>query len=111
MGDMSWWTFLSGATFVSYGIVCLTTNHMKAEFNRYGLSRYRTLVGALELLGGCGLFLGTLIPILHFVSSGGLSLLMVLGLRARWKVKDRPLLLLPAFILLLLNLWIFFEKL
>jgi hypothetical protein len=104
-------TYLSAAAFLLYGSLCLFTNHMKSEFGRYGLSRYRRLVGLLEILGGCGLLLGTVTPLFHFVSAAGLSLLMLLGLLARWKVRDAPALLLPAALLLAVNMWIFWARL
>lgn len=103
--------FLSAFAFVFYGILCLSTNHMKAEFERYGLSRFRNLVGVLEVCGGLGLMLGFSYPILHLVSSAGLSLLMLLGLRARLKVGDPIASLLPAFILLIMNASIFIMSL
>jgi hypothetical protein len=104
-------TYLSAVAFVTYGAVCLLTNHMKAEFERYGLSRYRRLVGVLELVGGLGLIVGSVLPLLHFASAGGLSLLMLLGLHARWRVGDAPVLLLPATLLLAANAWIFYARL
>ena len=43
---------LSAVAFLFYGIVCVSTSHMKVEFERYGLARFRVLVGVLECLGG-----------------------------------------------------------
>ena len=101
---------LSAIAFIVYGSLCLLTSHMKLEFERYGLSRFRSLVGALELLGGLGLLVGFAVPVVHTLASGGLSLLMALGLGVRLKLHDRAVSLLPALVLLLLNLWIFFQK-
>jgi hypothetical protein len=50
--------FISGLTFIFYGLLCLLTDHMKIEFKRYGFSQFRKLTGTLELLGGAGLLLG-----------------------------------------------------
>lgn len=95
--------------FISYGLLCLLTDHMKVEFQRYGLSRFRKLTGALELLGGAGLLVGlTYNPIL-MLSSSGLALLMFLGVLVRLRTKDPLIQILPAFILMLISLKILFS--
>jgi hypothetical protein len=98
--------FISGLTFIFYGLLCLFTNHMKAEFERYGLSQFRMLTGILELLGGIGLLLGLSFVPLLLVSCSGLALLMFLGVIVRLKTKDPLIQILPAFILMLINLQI-----
>lgn len=77
---------------------------MKSEFQRYGLSRFRLLVGLLESLGGLGLLIGLLWPPLTLVSATGLCLLMLLGLGVRFRLRDPWPQLLPAALLLLINL-------
>jgi len=52
----------TGAAFVIYGISCLGSEQMRAEFRRFGLERFRVLTGALEVLGGAGLVGGLLWP-------------------------------------------------
>lgn len=101
--------YISGLTFILYGLLCLMTSHMKAEFQRYGLSNFRQLTGALELLGGIGLLSGLIYTPLLIFSSAGLSLLMLLGTIIRIKVKDRPFEILPAFSLMLINAYILAE--
>lgn len=83
---------------------------MKNEFIRFGLNyHWRHLTGWLEILGGLGLLAGFYFKPLLMISSGGLSLLMALGLSVRIKIKDQLWKLTPAFFLMLINLWIFFE--
>lgn len=98
--------FISAIAFIFYGLLVLLTNHMKAEFQRYGFSKYRTLTGMLELLGGTGLLLGQYFTPLMVFSSGGLALLMFLGVLVRLKTRDPWFEILPAFILMLMNLQI-----
>ncbi|UKT65846.1 DoxX family protein [Pedobacter mucosus] len=80
---------------------------MEAEFTRYGLDKYRILVGYLQLLGGIGLLVGLKIPLILTVSAGGLSLLMLMGFLVRIKMKDSFLLSLPSFLFMILNCYIF----
>ena len=42
---------LSIALFLYYGIAVLVSNAMAAEFERFGMSRFRRLTGGLEVLG------------------------------------------------------------
>jgi hypothetical protein len=98
-----------GITFIFYGLLCLFTDHMKIEFQRYGLSKFRRLTGILELLGGTGLLLGQYYSSLLNLSAAGLALLMLLGVMVRLKTRDPMIEILPAFILLMLNLKILFS--
>lgn len=97
---------VSIALFLYYGFGCLFSRAMIREFDRFGLSRFRRLTGGLELLGGLGLLAGYVFPVLVVVSSTGLSVLMLLGLAARIRVQDSLLQMMPALILLLVNLFI-----
>jgi len=99
-------TLGSAILFLGYGIVCLTANGMAAEFERFGLARYRMLTGALEVLGAVGLVVGLWIPPILVLSAGGLTLLMILGVATRIRVGDSVAEMLPAGILGLVNLFI-----
>jgi hypothetical protein len=106
-------TFAYGATvvvsaglFVVYGLLCLLSDGMVVEFERFGLSRYRRLTGSLEVLGGVGLFVGLLVPAVMVVASAGLALLMLLGVIARIRVRDAILETLPAAVLLVANVFV-----
>ena len=79
---------------------------MKEEFNRYGLDKFRNLVGSLQLLGGAGLLIGIIWQPILIISSGGLALLMLIGFGVRIKMKDGFLLSLPAFVFMILNMYI-----
>lgn len=81
---------------------------MRREFERYGYPRYRKLVGALQLLGATGLLVGFYAPWAGQVGSGGLALLMLLGIGVRIKIKDTVLQTLPAFAYMLINAYLAF---
>lgn len=98
--------FLSGFAFIFYGALCLTTNHMKTEFRRWGMENFRTLTGVLEVLGGAGLLVGLKYPGILILASGGLAVLMLMGMIIRLRSKDRLLEILPAMSLMLINTYI-----
>lgn len=102
-------TFFSALSFVFFGIGCFFAPHMKIEFTRYGLAKYRNSVGALQLFGAFGLILGHYFsPPLRIVAALGLALLMVLGFAVRLKIKDSFLQSTPAFVYALINVYIAF---
>jgi hypothetical protein len=81
---------------------------MKLEFERYGLRKYRKITGFFELLGGIGSAVGLFYPIVYQTSTLGLSILMIMGLIVRIRLKDKFLEALPALILAALNSYLFF---
>lgn len=94
---------LSGAAFVGFGVSCLCSRHMRREFARYGLTPLRPVIGTLELLGGVGLLAGAWWPPLVPLAAGGLCLLMAGGVVVRVRVRDRPRLIVPAVVMLVVN--------
>lgn len=96
-------TILSVIVFLYYGLAVLFANGMAAEFERYGLSRWRTLTGALEVLGALGLIAGQIVSALVVVSAGGLTVLMALGVMTRIRVRDSVGETLPAAVLMVVN--------
>ncbi|MBU6374481.1 MAG: DoxX family protein [Bdellovibrionales bacterium] len=106
-------TVISGLAFLVFGGLCVFSSRMRVEFERYGLSKFRTLVGCLEVLGGLGVLLGHRWPPLMVFSAAGLAVLMLLGVGVRIKIKDSVLQTLPAALLFLVNagiVWLFFES-
>jgi hypothetical protein len=97
---------LSILLFLYYGLSVLVSNAMVTEFERFGLSRFRKLIGGLEVLGSVGLMLGYFFPQLVVAASGGLTLLMVLGVAVRYRARDSLAEALPAFAVALMNLYI-----
>lgn len=92
--------------FFGYGLLCLFADGMAEEFERYGLSRFRRLTGALEVLGATGLAVGYLVPAVGLLSASGLALLMLLGLGVRVKLRDPFVEMIPAAFLFLVNAFI-----
>jgi uncharacterized membrane protein YphA (DoxX/SURF4 family) len=96
----------SAVCFLFYGISFLFHSGMKEEFHRYGLDKFRKLIGFLQLLGSAGLLVGfAWRPALTFASAG-LCVLMLIGFGTRLKMKDGFWVSMPSLIFMLLNLWI-----
>ena len=76
------------AAFLFYGVRVLFANAMAEEFKRYGLSQFRKLTGVLEVLGALGLLAGYVVPGLVIAASGGLTLVMALGVGVRCRSGD-----------------------
>jgi len=83
---------------------------MVQEFTRYGLIHFRRLVGFLEFSGGLGLILGIHYNLIQLLASLGLAVLMLMGVIVRLKLKDKPVLIAPAFVLMILNFYIFINS-
>lgn len=100
--------WFSALSFVAFGGACFFTNHMRGEFARYGLASQRRLVGALQILGACGLLTGRELPWLGQLAAACLALLMLLGVGVRIKIKDTLVETLPALGYLALNAYLCF---
>ena len=84
---------------------------MKIEFERFGLKNWqRQLTGILQLSGAIGLTVGIFAnEILAIIASGGLSLLMILGVGVRIKINDPPLEMIPAAFFAIINFIITYQ--
>lgn len=91
-------------SFLFYGISCLSTDKMKMEFDRYGLSKFRILTGVLQVLGSLGLGIGFFYPPITVMAASGLFVLMLLGFAVRLKINDPWYMAVPALAYALLNL-------
>lgn len=97
----------SSLSFLTYGIAYFTNPKMKREFIRFGLKKFGVLTAILEILGAVGLLIGLKFNTILILSSGGLSLLMFLGVLVRLKVKDGLWASFPALFFFGVNLYLF----
>ena len=97
-------TAISAVAFLFYGLACLFSAKLVAEFERYRLARWRVMVGGLEVAGAVGLIAGWWFPPLQTAAAAGLFALMICGLWARWRIRDPWYVMLPAFVLAVVNL-------
>ena len=84
---------------------------MQEEFIRFKLQGYIRIVGTLEILGGFGLIVGLQFNFILIISSMGLTLLMLLGVITRIRVKDSLLVSFPAIFFMIINFYILYLSL
>ena len=97
---------LSILAFGSYGVLTLLSRDMAVEFERYGLGRLRVFIAIAQIVGSIGLLAGYYSRPLRLVSAGGFAVMMLLALIVRVKIKDPLVAMLPAFVLMCLNLFL-----
>lgn len=81
---------------------------MKAEFERWGFLNHRFTIGTFQILGGLGLLLGLMIPYLLLISSLALTLMMLVAILVRIRIKDELLKIIPALFYMMINGIIFY---
>lgn len=99
---------ISSLSFAGYSISYFISPNMKEEFERFNLKGFGIYVIILEALGAIGLLVGLFSKPLLLLSSGGLALLMLLGVLTRIKSKDSLKVSLPALFFMILNAFIFY---
>jgi len=101
---------LSALIFGWYGMTCFFSQHMIDEFARWELPYLRKPTGVMQVSASLGLILGHFyFRELMLLSAGGLAAMMFCALLARIRIKDEPLLVVPAFTLMMMNLFICFK--
>ncbi|WP_425391650.1 DoxX family protein [Ekhidna sp.] len=96
--------------FFYYGLTCLFSQRMVDEFKRFGLSNQQRIITAIfQLLGAIGIFVGFKYPFIGLVSTGGLSLLMLMGFGVRVKIKDKLKESFPSFAFMVINAYLLYD--
>jgi uncharacterized membrane protein YphA (DoxX/SURF4 family) len=103
MTARDWIVIANASAFIAYGSSLLFSSAMVADFERFGLTRFRVLTGVLEILGGAGVLFGLRWPPLLQFSAAGLCLLMLGGAVVRLRSGDAPFTTVPALLLMLVN--------
>ena len=109
MGLIFWLSYFSGMSFLGFGLSCFLNPFIKKEFERYGLSKYRTTTGFFQLIGAFGILTTDHNLTLWNISSLGLSVLMLLGFIVRIRLKDNFIQSFPSFFYMLLNGYIYWN--
>lgn len=101
--------FFSSISFFAYGFAYFVSQRLKDEFTRFGLSHLGMITAIFQILGAIGLLVGLMFNAILLLASGGLTLMMVLAIAVRIKVKDTLWEMLPATCYLFLNAYILSE--
>jgi len=84
---------------------------MILEYNRWGYKNFRKILASLQFLGGFGLLIGLHFPLLLTIVSASLTLMMIIAIYVRIRIKDNMLNTLPAILYAILNFIIFYNSL
>lgn len=95
---------ISAALFLWYGLGCLLSKRMVAEFEHYRLPHLRVTTGVLQIAGGLGLIGGHYYRPMLVTAAGGLALMMLFAFITRIRIRDPLYLALPSLTLCVLNL-------
>jgi len=103
---------ISAICFGWYGLACFFSTSMIEEFDRWRVPTLRILTGGLQVAAALGILLGHFFyrPIL-LLSAGGLAVMMFCALLARVRIRDKVVNAIPAFTLMLLNIFIVVSEL
>tara|TARA_Y100000741_G_scaffold251310_1_gene193286 strand:+ start:2081 stop:2416 length:336 start_codon:yes stop_codon:yes gene_type:complete len=93
----------SGISFLIYGISSFNSRRMNSEFSRWGYEDYRYLIGSFQLLGGIGLLIGLFFKPLIILSSSCLTIMMIMAVYVRFKIRDPFQMTLPALFYTIIN--------
>ena len=96
-------------SFIIFGFNCLFSAKMHTEFKRYGLEKFRTSTGLLQITGSLGLIAGLKYPSILLLATAGLAILMLMGVITRVIIKDKPIQLLPAIFYLCICSYLFVQ--
>ena len=96
-------TLGSAGAFLFYGYETLFGVLPRGEFERYGMPHLRVFVGSMQVLGALGALVGLMFAPIGAVATGGLTLLMLIGLLVRYRIHDAPRLMVPAATLAAVN--------
>lgn len=84
---------------------------MILEYNRWGYKKFRKILALLQFLGGFGLLIGLHFPLLLIIVSASLTLMMIIAIYVRIRIKDNIINTLPAILYAILNFIIFYDSL
>ncbi|MAI23006.1 MAG: hypothetical protein CL828_03025 [Crocinitomicaceae bacterium] len=109
--DVNYFILLfSAVSFVFYGINSLASKKMATEYERWGFKNQRIILGFCQLLGGLGLLVGLMAPILLSITSFLLTCMMLTAVFVRIQIKEPFVKMLPAMLYVVLNSVIFYNS-
>ena len=98
----------SAVSFIVYGINSFFSKRMISEYERWGYKNQRIILGCCQLLGGLGLLIGLIVPLLLSVTSFLLTCMMLTAVIVRIQIKESFVKMLPALLYVAVNSIIFY---
>jgi MFS superfamily sulfate permease-like transporter len=102
--------YFSAISFIFYSINSLYSKRLISEFDRWGYGKFRILIASFQLLAGIGFIIGLYFSFLVSIVSFLLSVMMLVAIFVRIKVKDDVIEIFPAIFYASLNLIIFYNS-
>jgi hypothetical protein len=102
--------YFSAISFIFYSINSLYSKRLISEFDRWGYGKFRILIASFQLLAGIGFIIGLYFSFLVSIVSFLLSVMMLVAIFVRIKVKDDIIEIFPAIFYASLNLIIFYNS-
>lgn len=96
----------SALSFLIYGTGCFASMHLQLEFQRFGFSAQRKLIGFLQICGALALVSGFWIPLLGKAGATGLALMMLVAIIVRIRIRDSFPKTSPAILYCVLNTYL-----
>ena len=98
-------------SFIFYAVSSFYSDRMILEYKRWGYKKYRKTIASLQFLGGFGLLIGLYFSLLLIIVSALLTLMMIIAICVRFRIKDNVINTLPAILYASLNCIIFYNSL
>ena len=101
----------SGTSFLFYGLSSFYSRRMILEYERWGCEKFRETIAILQILGSIGLLIGYYFTLLLPLVSALFTLMMIVAIFVRIRIKDNIIKLLPAILYAVINFIIFYKSL
>lgn len=98
-------------SFIFYAVSSFYSDRMIFEYNRWGYKKFRKIIATLQFFGGFGLLIGMYFCLLLTIVSALLTLMMIIAIYVRIRIKDNVINVLPAILYAILNFIIFYDSL
>ena len=104
--------YFSALSFLFYGISSFYSRRLIYEYERWGYNKLRIIIAILQILASFGLIIGAYyLPFLLSLVSFSLTIMMLVAVFARIKIKDSIANTIPAILYVIINSIIFYHSL
>ena len=103
--------YFSALSFLFYGISSFYSRRLISEYERWGYNKLRIIIAILQILASFGLIIGAYyLPFLLSIVSFSLTIMMLVAVFARIKIKDSIANTIPAIFYVIINSIIFYHS-